>query len=278
MKKTVAAIALFVSVSVPVYLARDVTVRPSTKYDRIVSIVPSVSELLFAVGAGDQVVGVTTYCDYPEEVRTREKVGNIVISFEKVLALEPDVVMSSKSLARNSTEELKRRGFRVITVDPESFEEIAEQLRRLGQLTGHRERGEAEAAKLMQRVRKVEERVKGRERPTVYFESVLDPISTVGPDSYAGDAIRRAGGRNIMHDLGRPWARVSWEVVLARDPDVILIAHDRRDEVERRPGWSELKAVPAGRVHSVPRDIFVRATPRLADALELAAKLLHETD
>lgn len=243
---------------------------------RIVSLVPSATELLFAAGAGDRVVGVTTWCTYPPEARTREKIGDISVNFERVAALAPDLVVSVRSMAGEATGALERMGFRVETVDAESFEEIAQRLRRLGRLTGHEMEGDAAARAMIERVRRVEEAVRGKLQPTVFFEATAEPLWSGGPGSYAGDAIRRAGGRNIMTDMDRPWGPVSWEVVLERDPDVILIAHDGLERAQRRAGWAWLKAVKTGRVHVVPRDAFYYPTPRLVEGLEFAARVFHE--
>ncbi len=248
---------------------------PAERYDRIVSIVPSVTEMLFAVGAGDQVVGVTTYCEHPPEAKAKEKVGDIVVNVEKVLALRPECVMSVERMTRETNRALEKRGIRVVEIYGESFEEIAAQLRRLGRLTGHPERGEEAARAIEARVRAVEERVKGKPAPSFFFESSFDPLWSVSPRGYAGDAIRRAGGRNVMDDLPGAWGMVSWEVVLKRDPDVIFIAHGQTKDLASRAGWANLKAVRAGRVHVVPKEAFIYPTPRLADGLELAARLLH---
>lgn len=268
------AVFLFVLV----YASRPDRRISSERCGRIVSIVPSVTEMLFAVGAGDQVAGVTTYCDYPAEARAKEKIGDMRLNFEKVLALKPDVVMTVERMTRETCRALERMGIRVVDVYGESFEEIAEQLRRLGRLTGHPERGEEQARRLTERVRAVEERVRGRLQPSFFFESSFDPLWTVTSKAYSGDAIRRAGGRNIMDDVEGTWLEVSWEVVLAHDPDVIFIAHEQTSNLAGRAGWERLKAVKNGRVYVVPKEAFIYPTPRLADGLELAARLLHEKD
>lgn len=245
------------------------------RYQRIVSIVPSITELIFAAGAGDQLVGVTDYCTYPPEAKAKEKIGSIVVNYEKVIALKPDVVMSSEGLVHKTNEELRRTGLRVETFEPQSFEEIAATIRKIGHLTGHTEEAEANAREIISRVRKVEAAVRGKPQPTVFFESTYNPLWTAGPNSFPGDAIRRAGGKNIMIDLKNPWAQVSWEVVLKRDPDIILIAHTHTENMESRAGWSGLKAVKANRVYKVPSEEFVLATPRLVLGLERAARLFH---
>jgi iron complex transport system substrate-binding protein len=235
---------------------------------RIVSTVPSLTEMLFAVGAGDQVVGVTTYCVYPPEATKKPKIGSINVDFEALAALKPDVVATSVAVAHKSAAELESLGYKVFSVDPHRVDEVAAGLRLVGALTGHEGEAEKVAAAYEARVKAAS----APPGPTVYFEHSADPLGTSGPDSYSGDAIRLAGGRNIF-DGG--WKLIEWEAVLARDPDVILLSHDRRDGLDRRSGWSTLKAVRNGRVYFVAKEHLLYPTPRLAEGVEEVARLLH---
>lgn len=278
--RRLAAVAACLVAAAGVYFAREALQKGAGEgppYKRVVSILPSVTELIHAVGAEDRLVGVTTYCDYPPEAARKEKIGDIRLNYEKLLALRPDVVLSVERMRREDNAQLRAMGLPVVEIYGESFEEIAEAMRLLGRLTECTARADAEAAALLARVRAVEERVKGKPRPRVFFESSSEPIWSVSPRSYAGDMIARAGGDNIMTDLRDAWGPVSWELVLARDPDVILIAHAATSRPESRAGWSRLKAVRTGRVYVVPKEEFVYPTPRLALGLERAAKLFHET-
>jgi iron complex transport system substrate-binding protein len=235
---------------------------------RIVSTVPSLTELLYAIGAQDQLVGVTTYCIYPPEALKKPKIGSINVDFEALAALQPDLIATSVAVAHKSAGELEAKGYKVFSIDPHTVAEIAAALRQLGALTGH----EAEAEKV---AAAFEARVKAASAPpgpTVYFEHSGDPLGTSGPDSYLGDAIRLAGGRNIFEG---GWRLIDWESVLARDPEVLLIAHPRTEALERRAGWSTLKAVKNGRVYFVEKEHYLFPTLRLADGLEEAARLLH---
>lgn len=235
---------------------------------RIVSLVPSLTELLYVVGAQDQLVGVTTYCVYPPEALKKPKVGSINVDYEALAALKPDVIATSIAVAHKSAGELEARGYKVFSVDPHTVAEIATGLRLLGRVTGHEIEAEKAAADFESRV-KAATRLPG---PTVYFEHSGDPLGSSGPDSYVGDAIRVAGGRNILEG---GWRLIDWETVLARDPEVILIAHPRTEALERRAGWSTLKAVKNGRVYFVEKEHYLFPTPRLADGVEEAARLIH---
>ncbi|MBV8882076.1 MAG: cobalamin-binding protein [Planctomycetaceae bacterium] len=236
---------------------------------RIVSTVPSLTELLYAVGAQEQLVGVTTYCIYPPKATKKPKIGSINVDYEALAGLKPDVIATSIAVAHKSAAELESQGYKVFSVDPHTVADIPKALRLLGALTGH----EDEAGKAAS---SFEARVAAATRPpgpTVYFEHSGDPLGTSGPDSYVGDALRIAGGRNIFEG---GWRLIEWEAVLARDPEVILITHPRTETLERRSGWSNLKAVKNGRVYFVAKEHFLYPTPRLAEGIEEAARLIHE--
>jgi iron complex transport system substrate-binding protein len=224
--------------------------------------------MLYDIGAGDLVVGVTTYCVYPPEATKKPKVGSIALDYEAIAALKPDVVATSVAVAHQTAAELESLGYKVFSVDPHSVAEIASGLRLLGALTGHEAAAERAASAFEARVRAAS----APPGPTVYFEHSADPLGTAGPDTYVGDAIRLAGGRNIFEG---GWTLIEWEAVLARDPDVILLCHDRKEGLDRRSGWSNLKAVKGGRVYFVVKEHFLYPTPRLADGVEEAARLLH---
>jgi len=249
--------------------SRGKTVRIAYPPRRIVSIIPSTTELLFAVGAGDQIAGVTTWCDWPPEAKAKPKIGDIVVDYERLATLKPDVVVTYWSQTKKTTADIESKGIPLFSVEPHSFEEIVRSLRMLGQMTGHEAQGEAAAAALEARVKAVV----ATSGPTIYFEHSPEPLGTTGPETYVGDALRRAGGRNIF-DGG--WHLIDWEAVMKRDPEVILITHDRREGLERRAGWGNLKAVKNKRVYFVAKENYLYPTPRLVNGLEEAARIFRE--
>ena len=236
---------------------------------RIVSIIPSTTELLYAVGAGDQIAGVTTWCDWPPEAKEKPKVGDIVVDYERLATLKPDVVVTYWSQTKKTSADIESKGIPLYSVEPHSFEEIVRALRMLGQMTGHEARGEKAASDLEARVKAVV----AEAGPTVYFEHSPEPLGTTGPDTYTGDALRRAGGRNIFEG---GWHLIDWEAVMKRDPEVILITHDRKEGLERRAGWANLRAVKNRRVYFVAKDNYLYPTPRLVNGLEEAARIFRE--
>lgn len=223
--------------------------------------------MLYAAGAGDQVVGVTTYCLYPPEARKKTKVGALVVDMERVVSLRPDLIVTTARMTKQTTADLETYGFPVYSIDPMNFEEIGETLRTLGEITGHPDEGRRAAEALGARVEAAALEGGG---PTFYFEHSAEPLGTSGPESCAGDALRRAGGRNVFTG---GWRMIEWEGVLARDPDAILICHDRRAGLEHRAGWKELRAVKNGCVFFVAKEGLLYPTPRLADGLEEARRI-----
>lgn len=247
--------------------ARGKSIRIPVPPQRIVSILPSATELLFAAGAGGQVAAVTTWCLHPPEALQKPKIGAIVVDGERLAAVKPDLVVTTERMTRQATADLEAAGYAVYSIDPVDVPSIADSLRRLGEITGHAEEAGRAAAAFLARV----EAVKAAPGPSVYFEHSAEPLGTTGPASFVGDLLQRAGGRNVF-DGG--FRLTDWESVLARDPDVILVSHDRRD-LDRRAGWAGLKAVKAGRVHYVDKMLYIYPTPRLAEGLEEAARLLR---
>jgi iron complex transport system substrate-binding protein len=252
---------------------KDVAVP--VKPERIVSIVPSCTELLFAAGAGAQVVGVTTYCDYPEEAKTRAKIGNVKVNYEMLLSLRPDLVVSDAVLAKSATETIEGMGIPVFSVTPADLPDIAKALRVLGDVTGHAEEAGRAARDVETRIAAVEARVAGKPRPVVCLELTPRPDVAV-PGTYGHDVIVRAGGRNAFEELSnRLFVPVSWEAVVAKNPEVYVVAHDDAPRPDERPGFPSMRAARDKRYHVLDKRWFTYPTPRLVRGLELLAEKLH---
>lgn len=265
-------------------LGRKVTVLALPQ--RIVSLAPSNTETLFAVGAGDQVVGVTEYCNYPPEAQTREIVGGFsakTISVEKVVSLEPDLVFSVGELQRPVINALDQIGVPVFALDPGNFQEVYESIEIVGQLTGHETEAAEVVADMKARMTAVTEKIRAipeDERPTVFYEVWHEPLMTAGPATFIGQLIELAGGENIFADVNEEYPQVSAETVIQRAPDVILGPDSHGEEltaekIKKRPGWEDIDAVQEGRIYLVDGDIVSRSGPRLVDALETIARDLQ---
>jgi iron complex transport system substrate-binding protein len=171
-----------------------------------------------------------------------------------------------------TTRILEGKGFAVFSISPKNFDEISDTLRLIGTITGHVDDAARVANALIDKANGIKV---APHAPTVYYEASSDPIWTSGTDTYAGDVIRRAGGKNIFKG---GWEQVDWEVILERDPDIILVAHRKKERLPLRAGWDELKAVKAGHIFFVNENWFNIPSPRLLKGLEEASRIFHETN
>ena len=254
--------------------------------ERVVSLAPSLTEILFAVGAGDQVVGVTSYCDYPEEATTREQVGGFsasTMSVEKIVSLRPDLVFAAGAIHAPVIEALDDVNVSVVAFDPASVDDVYALIEKVGSLTGHSEEAEGVAKAMRERIDAVVARtgaIAPEQKLRVYWQIWDEPLMTAGPTTYVGQLIEMAGGVNIFGDLTESYPQISAEEVVKRDPDVIMGPDTHGDKLTseafaQRPGWSGLSAVGSGRIHLIDGNIISREGPRLADALEAVAFALY---
>lgn len=248
---------------------------------RLISLAPSVTEMLFALGLGDRVVGVTSYCDYPDQARAKEKVGDVLApSLERVLALRPDlVVVSTATQLERFARRLEALGIPLYVVDVRRVEDVLGSLRHLGEITGHQAEAERLVRTLRARLERVREKVARRPRPRVLLVIQRHPLIVPGRGAFLTDLIQQAGGESITADAEHPWAPYSLETVLVRAPEVIILpGRARFTERLADMRWPELQQTPAlrqGRVYAIHGDVLLRPGPRLFEGLEELARVLH---
>ncbi|HJW48893.1 MAG TPA: cobalamin-binding protein [Candidatus Limnocylindria bacterium] len=257
---------------------RSVTVprRP----ERIVSIGPSITEFLFALGAGPRVVGVDDFSDEPAAAKQLEKVGGIKVNFEKVVSLKPDLVLTVK-FSDGTIEKLAGAGLLVLVVDPQSTGDVARTAILLGRTVGSD--GETMARDIQKRVDDVRSKTSSAAtKPRVYHEiDASDPtkIFTVGPGSYIHDLIEIAGGQNIAARATSAYPQLSAEEILRGDPEIIVLAaadySAKPEQVAARAGWSVLSAVKNRRIVTIAPNLINRPGPRVGEAAEAYARLVH---
>ncbi len=258
--------------------ARSVVV--SRLPERIVSLSASNTEILYALGLGDRVVGVDDYSNYPASVKDKPRVGGFSNpDLEKIVVLSPDLVVGTGMHVKTVLAELERRKLTVLIVDPRDVSSVMDKITLVGTATGQGA-SVSLAGDMRKRIEAVETRLKGVEPVRVFFE--LDPqLHTVGPGSFVDDMIRTAGGVNIAADAGREWPQLSQEALLMKDPQVIVLSDhgsaggQSPESVAARPGWQQLSAVKSKRIHALEPDLINRAGPRVVDGLELLAGTFH---
>jgi len=254
---------------------------------RIVSLAPSNTERLFAIGAWNTVVGVTTVDTYPPEAASVRKVGGFVpksISIETIVSLQPDLVLAAGELQRATIEALERVGITVVALeDPNNFDEVYMAITLTGQMTGHlaeaRQVVQAMQARMDRVLRKVAT-IPPASRVAVFYEVYDQPLMTAGQATIIGQMLEMAGGINVFADLQGRYPQVSAEEVVKRNPTCILGLKGHKTsltptQIRQRPGWDRILAVQRNCIHLLDDDTVARPGPRLAEALEAIAKSLH---
>ena len=263
-------------------LGREVTLAAPAQ--RVVSLAPSNTEILFAVGAGDQVVGRDEFSDYPVDAAAIESVGGSMgeYSAEAIVALEPDLVLAAEINTPELISQLEDLGLTVYYLkNPTSIEEMYTNLEIIGQLTGHDTTELVDSLK--SRVAAVDEKIAPiSARPSVFYEiDASDPNKpwTYGPGSFGNLLIERAGGSNIASDAPDSYPQLSLEQVVVANPFVILLGDSMwgvtPEAVLGREGWSTIAAVQNNQIFPIDDNLISRPGPRLVDGLEALAKILH---
>ena len=249
---------------------------------RIVSLAPGNTEILYTLGLEDNIVGVSTYCDYPEAALDKPKIGGFSeVSVESVVALEPDVVFATGGVQEDVVQQFTQLGVKVIVLDACSLDEVLAAIGLVGRVTGC---GDA-ARKLIVQLEERKAKIKATIEPwakaeprQVFYEVWYDPPISVGPGSFIHDLIETAGGINLMARSNNPYPVANLEEIIDADPDVIIYAHGAMStaQVGERDGWRQMKAVRTGRIVSIEdENILVRPGPRIIEGLEALAKAIY---
>jgi iron complex transport system substrate-binding protein len=246
---------------------------------RIVSIAPSATEILYALGLGEQVVAVDQHSNFPPAAAAKATLGPYTRpDLEAIVAAAPELILATGAHLKTVAPALEERRLTVLTLDPKALPEVLDGIRLVGEVTDRREAASRLVENLRERGDAVTARVAGRARPRVYVE--LSPkLHSAGPGSFLDDLLGRAGGENVAAGATAPWPQLSQEALLLSDPQVILLVYGGAGEtpetVRSRPGWAGVSAVQTGRVVVVDPDLASRAGPRVAEALETLARALH---
>lgn len=244
--------------------------------ERAVSLAPNLTENIFAVGAGGKLVGVTSFCDYPQEAQKIQKIGDTINpNLETILALKPQIVfVSTASQIETFTKTLEQRGVVVFVTDPKDFTGILRNLRQLGDILGTQPTAEKLIADLQRRVKTVEETVKDEPKTKVFVQISKDQLYTVGRDSFITEIVERAGGESATKMVATAYPKLSKETALALNPDAIILS-ESPDNTEPNEVFKNSNAVKNNRVFRVDAAHLARPGPRVVDALEQMAKSLH---
>jgi iron complex transport system substrate-binding protein len=247
---------------------------------RVVSLAPSVTETVFALGFGDRLVGVTTSCDFPAEARKIPKIGGFMSpSLETILAKQPDLVIGASSATDPAkAREMERLGLKVTLISLATVNDILASIKRIAALLGNAESGERLAHKITREIDQVRRRVAAAPRRSTLLVVGLRPLIAVGGRNFIDELITLAGGKNIAGDAAQPWLNLPDEYVVAQAPQVIIVAGMGSERAESAKHWADLKSIPAveqRRVYNYPSDAILRPGPRIGEGLEEIARLVH---
>ena len=253
---------------------------------RIVSLSPSVTEMLFALSRGDSVVGVTEFCNYPAEAKKIERIGGFgAPNIERLLALSPHWLIGTGLERHEATEVLRRSGTQILWVKTGSFPEVFQAMREIGRAVERTQQAEQLVSAMQAELDVIEKRhgdTPDNERPRVFVEIWNDPLTTAGGGSFMDELITLAGGVNVAHEIDAGYPTINPENVVEWDPEVILLGYMTQEQTSQsladRIGWSEIEAVRSGRIISdIPSDLLLRPGPRLIEGVRLLSQRLHDT-
>ena len=250
--------------------------------ERILSLAPNITEILFSLGLDEEIVGVSIHCNFPEKAKSKPRVGSYIgLDFEKITSLKPDLIIATGAgNTRDMVDRLGKLGFPSYVIYPKNFDDILRSILHIGEVVNR----EKEAREINEEMRKrsqwVVELTKGLPRPKVFIQIGDTPIVTVGRGSFADDLIRLAGGENIAGKEKEVYPRFGMEEILKRSPEVIVISsmNPKGDYQKILREWNRWKTIPAvknGRIHLIDSDLLDRPSPRIINGLEEFARVLH---
>ncbi len=248
---------------------------------RIISTAPSITEILYALRAGDMVVGVSSYCNYPKEVRKKGKIASFSkANIEKIISLKPDIVFTAGLEQGSIIKQLDDFGIKNITIDPKNPEELYKDIIRISTILGIRKEGEALVKNLKIDVFEIKHKIPKGKKPKVLIELWDNPLMVAGEGSFVGELIKLAGGENIAYDAPRPYSRFSPELVIKRNPDCIILGHSQKDALSNmynRVGWSNINAIKSKKVYDdIDPDLILRPGPRFVIGINKIYERLYE--
>lgn len=264
-------------------LGRQVTINAVPQ--RIVSLAPSNTEILFALGLGDKVVGVTEYCNYPEAAKTKPKVGGFsTVDIEKVVSLRPDLVLATQIHSKTIIPALEKLGLTVVALTPSSLTGVLDSITLVGKITGQSKEASELIKDLSTRIKSIADKTQKlspAQRPRVFYVTWHDPLMTAGTGTLSNDVISQAGGQNIASDITGD-KTIDLETVINRDPEVIIVSVGMGtgedlpwQYIKSESRLKNTQALLTGRVYKIDGDLIHRPGPRIVEALEQMAQFIH---
>jgi iron complex transport system substrate-binding protein len=261
-------------------IGRKAEVPHSAK--RIVSMAPSITEILFALGLNEEIVGVTDFCDYPEAALTKPRIGGFVNpSIEMIVSLKPDLIIATRDGNRKETiRRLSDLGFSVYVVNPKGFDGVMKTIQNIGEIVGRQDESRRTIKDMTTRKEKVVRLTSSLPKPKVFFQVGNAPIITVGRGTLADDLIHLAGGKSISRNETLSYPLYSIETILSKAPEIIIMSSmgstkDYSNLIKKWQNWKSLPAVKKNAIYVVDSNLVDRPTSRIVEGLEEMLKIIH---
>lgn len=261
------------------FFNREITIDKEP--ERVISLAPELTEIIFALGKGDKLVGRTDYCDYPAEASKVPSIGQITEpNIEKIVELKPDVVIASDLTNKDTVDKLTQLNIRVVIISGiKSFEGTYRNIENAASILNAKAAEEKIIADMKTKVNYVEAKVKNASKPSVYYVISFGPSGdwTAGKNSFTSSIIEIAGGTNAAADVKEEYSAYSIEKLVEKNPDILICSKffDSKKGIEAANGYKDLKAVKEGKLLEIDNNLLDRQGPRIADGLEAVAKLIH---
>lgn len=245
---------------------------------RIISTMPSNTEILFELGLGDRIVGVTSRCDFPKAAAKKKKIGDISLNLEEIISLNPDLMVMLGSAQKYQIEKMRSYSLPVFVIDPRNMDQLLGSIELLGKITGRSKKAEELTADMKKRIRAATVTRMSVPAPKVLVVLWANPLTTAGKGTFIDDIVTRSGAVNIGAGAGGQYPTISFETVLEQDPDFIIIAGKSYGDMRSITDdgkWSSVKAVKAKKILLIDSDIITRPSPRIVKATELISKFIN---
>ncbi|OGS43837.1 MAG: hypothetical protein A2539_06200 [Elusimicrobia bacterium RIFOXYD2_FULL_34_15] len=246
---------------------------------RIISLTPATTEILFALGLDKNIVAVTTYCNYPPEVKNKEKVGSFSNpDIEKIFSLKPDIIFTTDQEQNKLNQKLKGLGLNIFCVDPKTIKGIIVSIKKIGDVTGRNKEAESLVNKIKGKINYYKSKTeKIKKKPRVFIEIYSKPFMTVNKDTFINDIFDIVGCENVFKDLPLPYCQITAESIINKNPEwIVVLSMQDKDNVLRR-GWESVDAVKNNRIiANINPDIFLRPGPRIIEGMDILYKVIFE--
>ena len=261
------------------------SIKINEKPQKIISLAPSMTEMLYSLGLGNRVVGVSNYADYPEEAAQNNKIGSVTDpNVEKIVSLKPDLVLAASVNKLEYVNRLKELGIKVAGFNPTTIEETITVMNKVGELTGEKLLAKEITEKMNKQLNEIEKvvskKLKANKRPDVFYEIWHDPLTTAGEGTFIDDLIETAGGRNLGALAEGSWPQYDMETLLVENPEVYISSQHSdahtftKEGLKDRPNYSALNAVKNDRIHFIEQNLVTRPSPRIILGLKELVKTI----